>query len=152
MNRAAVAAITTLIALLTGCAEPLIPKPNMDAKPTAFPYPGIYTGTATGGTLTYRIDASGRGLSCIRTVSGRMMYGDVIYDGAILHTEDGDLEVVSASSTGLQLKNATHVRPTTQSRRTPDRSRRFSVRADFRSPGRCEGAGQLSETAQTACN
>jgi hypothetical protein len=50
MNRAAVAAITTLIALLTGCAEPLIPKPNMDAKPTAFPYPGIYTGTATGGS------------------------------------------------------------------------------------------------------
>jgi hypothetical protein len=33
-----------------------------------------------------------------------MMYGDVIYDGAILHTEDGDLEVVSASSTGLQLR------------------------------------------------
>jgi len=49
MNRAVVGAITALLVLPTACAEPLTQKANMDAKPTAFPYPGIYSGTATGG-------------------------------------------------------------------------------------------------------
>ena len=92
--------------LLTGCVdvESIIPKPNMNVAPVAFPYPGIYTSTVTGGTMTYRIDANGRGLSCIRTLSGRVVYGDVIYDGATLHTEDGDLDVVSASPSALKLR------------------------------------------------
>jgi hypothetical protein len=104
MNNAVVVAITALTVVLTGCVdvESLIPKANMDAKPAVFPYPGIYTATVTGGTLTYRIDASGRGLSCIRGIHGRMAYGDVIYDGAILHTEDGDLEVYSVAHSHQQ--------------------------------------------------
>jgi hypothetical protein len=80
------------------------PEGQHGCKARCLSTPGIYTATPEGGTITYRIDANGRGLSCIRTVSGRMIYGDVIYDGAILHTEDGDLEVVSASSTGLRLR------------------------------------------------
>ncbi len=105
MNRT----IAPLLLLVVGCAPisaPIVQKANMDAKPVALPYPGIYTGTVKGGTLTYRIDANGRGLSCIRKVGGGMMYGDVIYDGATVHTEDGDLEVVSVSPTELRVKTA----------------------------------------------
>ena len=76
----------------------------MDATAVAFPYPGIYTGTVRGGTLTYRIHGDGKGLSCVRGMGAKLFLGDVIYDGKSLHTEDGSIDVVSATREKLELR------------------------------------------------
>src|SRR5687767_9000362 len=85
--------------MLTACTNPSwLPEPDrMNAVPNPFPYPGIYSATTEGGTMSYQLNANGRGLSCTRAINGRMAFGDVIYDGSRLRTEDGILSVVRAS-------------------------------------------------------
>jgi hypothetical protein len=94
---------TLLAAALAGCAV-MDTSGVTTATPAPFPYPGIYSGAVANGSLTYRINADGRGLSCFRNqLSGRMFFGDVRYDGARLHTEDGTLEVDSITPDELRL-------------------------------------------------
>jgi hypothetical protein len=76
----------------------MLPEPDrMNAVPNPFPYPGIYSATTKGGTMSYQLSADGRGLSCTRAINGRMAFGDAIYDGSRLRTEDGILNVVRAT-------------------------------------------------------
>jgi len=98
-----------ITAVLAACAPPsVVPPPGSvhQIKPSPFPYPGVYSGALTGGTVTYLIKADGTGLSCIRKINGGMMFGDVLYDGTRLYTEDGTLEVVSLSAQQLRLRTA----------------------------------------------
>lgn len=79
---------------------------EMAQRAVPFPYPGIYTGGITYWSFTYRMDADGRGRSCLRHSSGRMAYGDVVYDGKQLYTQDGVYDVVTARQDTLELHAA----------------------------------------------
>ena|SRR5438105_6268401 len=85
--------------LLAACTPvSILPEPDrMNAVPNPFPYPGIYSATTKGGTMSYQLSADGRGLSCTRAINGRMAFGDAIYDGSRLRTEDGILNVIRAT-------------------------------------------------------
>ena len=96
--------ISIALLFMAGCSIMPPPPTVTTATPTPFAYPGIFTGAVTNGTLTYRIGADGRGLSCFRNLlTGRMSFGDVKYDGARLHTEDGTFEVDGVSPEELRL-------------------------------------------------
>ena len=53
--------------------------------------------------MSYQLGADGRGLSCTRAINGRMAFGDAIYDGTRLRTEDGILNIVRATSDELNV-------------------------------------------------
>lgn len=100
------AALVFVATCAAGCAPAFIQDTSgvQTAKPAAFAYPGIYTGFVSHGTLTYKISSDGRGRSCFRNQLGaRMFFGDVTYDGARLHTEDGAFEVDSLAPDELRL-------------------------------------------------
>ena len=52
------------------------------ATPKPFAHPGMYSGSAVNGIVTYKIHADGRGVSCFRNkFSGKLFLGDLKYDG-----------------------------------------------------------------------
>jgi len=85
--------------MLAACTPvSMLPEADrMNAVPNPFPYPGIYSATTKGGIMSYQLSADGRGLSCTRAINGRMAFGDAIYDGSRLRTEDGVLNVIRAT-------------------------------------------------------
>lgn len=102
-------------ALVSGCIDfvPAIDTSGIiTATPKAFPYPGMYSGSSQSGIVTFKIRADGRGVSCFRNkFSGKLLLGDVKYDGAYLHTEDGVLIVESVTENNImtRVKHATDV-------------------------------------------
>lgn len=93
-----------MVGALAGCIN-VQPTTVTTAVPVRFPYPGVYTGSVKGGSLTYRIHADGHGLSCVRNqFTGHISLGDVTYDGTRLHTEDGTFEVAALQDDEITLK------------------------------------------------
>ena len=77
------------------------------ATPKPFAHPGMYSGSAVNGIVTYKIQADGRGVSCFRNkFSGTLFLGDLKYDGEHLYTEDGTLTVDSVSENEMKVHAA----------------------------------------------
>jgi hypothetical protein len=91
---------------LSGCAA-FDTTGVITATPKPFGYPGIYSGSATNGIVTYKIQADGRGLSCFRNkFSGKVFLGDLKYDGEYLYTEDGTLTIDSVNENEIKVHAA----------------------------------------------
>lgn len=103
MKRYLVAIMVT--GALAACAsgDDFLTPPRMDAKPAPFPYPGIYNGPAKGGQITMMLGADGRGRECVRTLTGRVTFGDLVYTGPKLLTETLALDVTLATEHELVL-------------------------------------------------
>lgn len=92
--------------VVAGCAA-MDTSGVVEADPEPFPHPGIYSGSAINGIVTYKINADGRGLSCFRNkMSGKEFFGDLKYDGERIYTEDGTLSVKTVSKDSLELSAA----------------------------------------------
>lgn len=92
-----------LTATLTGCAA-MSSRGVVEAEAEPFPHPGIYSGAAMNGIVTYKIREDGTGVSCFRNkFSGDMFFGDLKYDGEYIHTEDGTVSVDSLSEGVLEV-------------------------------------------------
>jgi len=69
----------------------------------------MFSGTAPNGQFTFLIRADGRGASCFRnTYSGKVMAGDLRYQGNLMYTEDGALTIDSVTQDEIK----THVERT----------------------------------------
>jgi hypothetical protein len=88
---------------LAGCAA-MDTSSVVTATPKSFPYPGTYTGNVMNGTQSYKINADGTGVACLRNkFGGHLITGNVKYDGANLYTEDGTLTVDSVDREQLKV-------------------------------------------------
>src|SRR4051812_33218399 len=97
-----IAAMSAML-VCAGCFTVPTPPPVHSTQPVPFQHPGIYVGETNMWTVAYAIGHDGRGLSCLRPIAGQPLFGDIVYDGSRLLTQDGVLEVVKLSDAAMHL-------------------------------------------------